>query len=194
MSPDDDRRKLDRIALLLHEPTTPAMLRISILALIEDSGIPEDRRTFLALAARAGVSQARRYEAWKQLYLSGHGGDDKERELYRMYSERATEPPEPPVPALAEMEIGEADLATAHYRLYDAARIFLYTGVADNLKARFDQHKRESPWWPEVARKTVTWYGSRIEALLAEDIAIKTERPVHNKAGAVSLLAGESAA
>lgn len=95
-------------------------------------------------------------------------------------------PPPPPVPALPEMEIGDADLATVHYRLYDAAGIFLYTGVADNLKARFDRHKAEKSWWPEVTRRTVTWYGSRRDALRAEDIAIKTEHPIYNIAGAIS--------
>lgn len=52
---------------LLGEQLTPAMLRIRILALAEGIKVPDERKNFLALAARAGVSQSRRYEAWAQV-------------------------------------------------------------------------------------------------------------------------------
>jgi len=190
----DDHRKLDQIAALLHEQMTPSMLRIKILAAVEGIQVPSQRKEFLVLAARAGVGQARRYEAWKQTYLDDPNLTEEERAAARqMYAKPAKAIP-PPIPALPEMEIGEDDLATAHYRLYDAAGIFLYTGVADNLKERFDKHKREKSWWPQVARRTVTWYGSRSDALRAEDIAIKTEHPIHNIQGTVRQIAEESAA
>jgi predicted GIY-YIG superfamily endonuclease len=104
--------------------------------------------------------------------------------IVRAREAKADAPP-PPVPSLPEIEIGEADLATAHYRLYDAAETLLYTGIADNLKERFDAHRKDSSWWPQVTRRTVTWYGSRRDALRAEDIAIKAEHPVHNIAGVI---------
>jgi hypothetical protein len=38
-----------------------------------------------------------------------------------------------------------------------------------------------SPWWPEVAIKTIQWYSTRQAALDAETAAIAAENPVHNK-------------
>lgn len=45
---------------------------------------------------------------------------------------------------------------------------------------RLGAHRRQSGWWPGVARKTLTWYSNRDLALDAETIAIVTENPVHN--------------
>ena len=89
-----------------------------------------------------------------------------------------------PEPAIPETEIiGDNVPSTALYRLYDDGGVLLYVGIADDLRKRFAQHKAEKLWWPEVTRKTVTWYGTRTKAFCAEDIAIKTEYPVFNRAG-----------
>ena len=68
------------------------------------------------------------------------------------------------------------------YRFYDAADALLYVGISRNLVARWAQHEVEKTWWSAVARKTVTMYGSRREAELAEGHAIRSESPLHNKA------------
>jgi hypothetical protein len=55
------------LADLLGEQLTPAMLRIRILAAIEEIAVPSERKEFLALATRAGVGRSQRYEAWTQV-------------------------------------------------------------------------------------------------------------------------------
>lgn len=73
---------------------------------------------------------------------------------------------------------------TALYRLYDADGVLLYVGIAKDPEQRWQGHaySANSPWWPLVARKTVTWFPSREVADLAETEAIKDERPIHNRA------------
>lgn len=78
-----------------------------------------------------------------------------------------------------EMEIGPG-MPTAVYRLFASGSRLLYVGVTGNIKARFAEHAATQPWWPDVARKTATWYPSRDEALQAESVAIRDERPLHN--------------
>lgn len=73
---------------------------------------------------------------------------------------------------------------TALYRLYDADKTLLYVGVTDAPSARWIQHSRDKPWWPEVAMKEVEWYSSRREALSAESAAISAEAPAYNVMGA----------
>lgn len=75
---------------------------------------------------------------------------------------------------------------TALYRLFDAGGTLLYVGVTRDIPVRFAQHKIYKPWWPQVARKTMTWYGSRTEAVAAETAAIADEGPLHNIAGVPS--------
>jgi predicted GIY-YIG superfamily endonuclease len=71
---------------------------------------------------------------------------------------------------------------TALYRFYDASDTLLYVGVSSNPAVRWGTHATEKHWWPQVARKTIVVYGSRMEAEIAEGIAIRSESPVHNKA------------
>jgi biotin operon repressor len=73
---------------------------------------------------------------------------------------------------------------TAVYRLYGADGTLLYIGVTRNIAIRFAHHEANKPWWPLVARKTMTWYGSRSDAEAAEDAAIDAERPLYNIKGA----------
>lgn len=74
---------------------------------------------------------------------------------------------------------------TAVYRLYNEVGVLLYVGVTRDLRTRFAQHEADKSWWPEVARKTMTWHGKRSDALGEEDRAISGEHPIHNIAGAV---------
>ena len=69
---------------------------------------------------------------------------------------------------------------TALYRFYDQDDTLLYVGVSSNPAGRWVTHAAEKQWWPQVVRKTVVIYGSRIEAEIAEGIAIRSETPLHN--------------
>jgi DNA-binding transcriptional regulator YhcF (GntR family) len=71
---------------------------------------------------------------------------------------------------------------TALYRLFSADGTLLYLGVTRDIAGRFAAHETK-PWWPQVARKTMVWYGSREQALAAETAAILAERPLYNVAG-----------
>ena len=50
---------------LLAADLTLAMLKVRILAVVDDADIPADRKEYVAFAMRAGVSQPRAYAAWK---------------------------------------------------------------------------------------------------------------------------------
>jgi hypothetical protein len=56
---------------------------------------------------------------------------------------------------------------TAVYRLYDANDRLVYVGVTKNVERRWSEHEWKC-WWPQVARREVTWLGNRPDALLAE--------------------------
>lgn len=73
------------------------------------------------------------------------------------------------------------DDPTALYRLFDAEDVLLYVGITTTPGVRMGQHADTKPWWPEVAKKTMTWYSSRREACNAEATAIDAEKPKHNQ-------------
>jgi len=73
------------------------------------------------------------------------------------------------------------DEHTALYRLYGAGNDLIYVGITTNPAARFAQHAKTQPWWPEVVRREVEWYGSRMNALAAEEAAIKRHSPAANR-------------
>lgn len=70
------------------------------------------------------------------------------------------------------------------YRFFDADGRLLYVGVARDLGSRFAAHRRRSAWWSDTARGATVVYPSRAAAELAEAIAILSEHPIHNTAGA----------
>jgi hypothetical protein len=53
------------IRALLAADLSPAMLRVRVLATVDDMDIPADRKSYVAFAMRGGVSQPRAYAAWK---------------------------------------------------------------------------------------------------------------------------------
>ena len=53
------------IRALLAPELSPAMLRVRILATVDDADIPADRKGYVAFAMQAGVSQPRAYATWK---------------------------------------------------------------------------------------------------------------------------------
>lgn len=78
------------------------------------------------------------------------------------------------------------------YRCYDADGVLLYIGITQRGYDRFDNHRRSTAWWPEVASHTIQTYENRDEAQLAERHAIYREKPrynvLHRRAG--NLLCG----
>lgn len=69
---------------------------------------------------------------------------------------------------------------TALYRLYDADGDLLYIGIGFNPVARYREHRKTKRWWPQVARREVTWYETRTAADMAEREAILAEDPRYN--------------
>jgi predicted GIY-YIG superfamily endonuclease len=69
------------------------------------------------------------------------------------------------------------------YRFFDSEGNLLYVGISKFFEARMKQHYRHSPWFFESASVTLEHYETRQQVELAESIAIKTENPIHNKAG-----------
>ena len=77
----------------------------------------------------------------------------------------------------------EVDEPTALYRLYDADGALLYIGVTRNTTQRWSQHRKDKTWWHQVARRNITWFASRSDALLAESRAILAESPCVTEEG-----------
>lgn len=73
------------------------------------------------------------------------------------------------------------DDPTAVYRLYDEAGSLLYVGISKHPEKRFVEHEQLQFWWHEVSETVITWYDSREEAKEAEDDAILTENPRHDR-------------
>lgn len=71
------------------------------------------------------------------------------------------------------------------YRFYDHADRLLYVGISLHAAQRAAEHRADKQWWSDVARMDVEHLNSRVEALEAELIAIRSERPIHNVTGAV---------
>jgi predicted GIY-YIG superfamily endonuclease len=71
---------------------------------------------------------------------------------------------------------GSCDL----YRFFDADETLLYVGISLNAAKRASQHRKDKPWWPDVATMTVERHDTREAALEAEAEAIRSERPLHN--------------
>lgn len=69
---------------------------------------------------------------------------------------------------------------TTLYRFYDAHDRLLYVGISERGPERWKAHRKEKPWWTDVARTTTEHYGDRQAALDAERAAIIAEQPLHN--------------
>lgn len=75
---------------------------------------------------------------------------------------------------------------TALYRLFDGDGDLLYIGIANDPQQRWERHRQIKDWWPQVARKTVEWHATRLEAAAAEEAAIQHERPRYNRTHSVA--------
>jgi predicted GIY-YIG superfamily endonuclease len=74
----------------------------------------------------------------------------------------------------------ELRIPTSVYRLKSSEGALLYVGVAGNPGRRFEQHRKEKPWWGDVASVELSHYETREEAMDAETSAIVVEKPLHN--------------
>jgi predicted GIY-YIG superfamily endonuclease len=78
----------------------------------------------------------------------------------------------------------EKEKPTTLYRLFKDKHL-LYVGISCNFISRFNAHKNDKNWWIEVNRIETEHFESRERALIAEQNAIKVEKPlfnvVHNK-------------
>jgi len=71
------------------------------------------------------------------------------------------------------------------YRHYSKDGDLLYVGISTSAVARLAQHKNTSHWFREIGTITVENFDNRDEALAAEKFAIKKEKPLFNKQGAI---------
>lgn len=74
------------------------------------------------------------------------------------------------------------------YRFYDADEGLLYVGFSNEPWRRRKEHSVTQPWYPRVRHQSITWYDSEDAARRAETIAIRTERPQFNIAGAIKAI------
>jgi predicted GIY-YIG superfamily endonuclease len=68
----------------------------------------------------------------------------------------------------------------ALYRFFDQNGNLLYVGITSNPGRRWTQHATDKPWWHEVHHVEIERHESRQAVLLAEQLAIKNERPRYN--------------
>jgi predicted GIY-YIG superfamily endonuclease len=67
------------------------------------------------------------------------------------------------------------------YRCWGSDGRLLYVGVTNSYSQRLCHHRARTPWWPTVAEVSTASYPNRHTALNAEALAIKAERPIHNR-------------
>lgn len=67
------------------------------------------------------------------------------------------------------------------YRLWDRHNQLLYVGISSKWYERLHAHEKNQPWWDEVVTVTLENFQTREAVIDAEKIAIKTERPLHNR-------------
>lgn len=68
------------------------------------------------------------------------------------------------------------------YRLFRRTDgVLIYVGSTGRWGLRMSQHEREQWWWSQVGDMKLQDCASEREALVIEDIAIKREKPLHNK-------------
>jgi predicted GIY-YIG superfamily endonuclease len=90
-----------------------------------------------------------------------------------MHLRRATHP--------EEFEgVNQVDSPTTLYRFFDEKGMLLYVGVSVSAPNRLRQHNRDKPWFSLVSSATFSHFATRQEALRAEAIAIRTEKPLMN--------------
>ena len=69
----------------------------------------------------------------------------------------------------------------AVYRLFDPAGALLYVGMSQNVWARLETHRAKQPWSREITKAKIAVFKNYDDMCLAEKMAIREERPIHNK-------------
>jgi predicted GIY-YIG superfamily endonuclease len=69
---------------------------------------------------------------------------------------------------------------TALYRHFNSEGVLLYIGVSMTITGRMARHETDAVWFREIDHIKLQWFGSRSAALMAEEHAIKTEKPLYN--------------
>ncbi|MFD7609668.1 GIY-YIG nuclease family protein [Streptomyces sp. NPDC059828] len=67
------------------------------------------------------------------------------------------------------------------YRFYDSDLQPLYIGLTSGCASRWDQHRKQSEWWPLAKYVAVSFYPSYKDIQVAEKAAIRNEKPRYNK-------------
>jgi predicted GIY-YIG superfamily endonuclease len=75
---------------------------------------------------------------------------------------------------------GDAMTTTYLYRLLDNEARLLYIGISNSPIYRLFQHLEEKPWAPQIVWQNVKRFDTREEAEQAEELAIRTEKPLYN--------------
>lgn len=74
----------------------------------------------------------------------------------------------------------------ALYRHFDLEGRLLYIGISVDPDLRLNQHKASSRWASDIYSVSVEWMNCRSGALSAELSAIRSEAPLHNRAGVLN--------
>lgn len=72
------------------------------------------------------------------------------------------------------------DRQTCLYRYFDADGVLLYVGISVSALVRLRRHKREAAWFDKAATIKIERFRNRWNAAVAEYLAIKNEKPLHN--------------
>lgn len=73
------------------------------------------------------------------------------------------------------------DGPTALYQLFNADKEMIYVGISHRPFGRWREHAKNKAWWPTVAHRSLVWFDTRAEAILAEQATIESVTPVHNQ-------------
>lgn len=71
-------------------------------------------------------------------------------------------------------------MSAAVYRFYDEADTLLYVGMTTKFANRLRQHTYSTDWKEDIKYITVDWHQDADQALVAEQMAIIEEKPLHN--------------
>ena len=66
------------------------------------------------------------------------------------------------------------------YRHFDADGVLLYVGTSTDWLRRTEEHRREAPWFAEVANITIQRFPTAEEMTSAEKEAVAEEKPLYN--------------
>lgn len=69
---------------------------------------------------------------------------------------------------------------TALYRHFDSEGKLLYVGISNDPCRRLSEHEKTKDWKSEIRDIKIEYFETREIALLAEQLAIKVEKPLHN--------------